>query len=75
MTVWLDPDGTSYSDAACFRCEQAGPHWASRHSTAGFYACRRCFATFADQESAPLASDVDGIDLLLNHHVPLAETK
>lgn len=75
MTVWLDPDGASFSDTACFRCEQAGPHWASRHSLAGIYACRRCFATFPDQVPALQNAEPDGSIRLLDPCVPLAGTK
>ncbi|HKU33961.1 MAG TPA: hypothetical protein VJP90_00285 [Paenarthrobacter sp.] len=61
MTVRLDADGASFSDAACFRCAQAGPHWASRHATPGHYACRRCFATFLDEESAAGDAGIPGL--------------
>jgi len=47
----LDPEGTAFSNASCFRCKQAGPHWSSRHGRDGTFACRRCFATFADAEA------------------------
>ena len=50
MTVSRDSEGAAFSDALCFRCEQAGPHWSSRHGRGDVYVCRRCFATFADAE-------------------------
>ncbi|WP_091328247.1 hypothetical protein [Arthrobacter sp. cf158] len=56
MTIMLDSEGTAFSNVSCFRCEQAGPHWGSRHSGAGIFACRRCFATFADQESSAVGA-------------------
>ncbi|NQD87415.1 hypothetical protein HP499_06280 [Paenarthrobacter sp. CM16] len=52
MTSMLDADGAAFSTMCCFRCEQAGPHWSSRHGRAGTFACRRCFATFSDDEPA-----------------------
>ncbi|MFE4197269.1 hypothetical protein ACFRJ9_15505 [Paenarthrobacter sp. NPDC056912] len=55
MTVMVDSEGVAFSDASCFRCEQAGPHWSSRHGRGDTFACRRCFATFADQGTSVAA--------------------
>ncbi|WP_311214436.1 MULTISPECIES: hypothetical protein [unclassified Arthrobacter] len=58
MTISVDPDGAAFSNMCCFRCEQAGPHWSSRHGRAGTFVCRRCFATFSDNEPAAMAGGV-----------------
>ena len=75
VTVRRDPDGAWYSDALCFRCAQAGPHWKSRHALAGEYSCRRCFATFADVEPAGSKHTVLGQGLAVPEPVQVFETK
>ncbi|BCW47773.1 hypothetical protein StoSoilB13_01150 [Arthrobacter sp. StoSoilB13] len=64
MTVKRDSEGAPFSDATCFRCEQAGPHWASRHGSGDVYACRRCFATFADAEWRQDDGGAQGLSLM-----------
>lgn len=75
VTVRRDPDGAWYSDALCFRCAQAGPHWRSPHALAGVYACRRCFATFADVDPAGSKHAVLGPGPTIPESLPAFETK
>ena len=64
MTVRLDADGAVYSDVDCFRCEFPGPHWAGRRGCSDVFACRRCFAVFADPTTHPTAGSLSsGIDV------------
>ncbi|WGM22298.1 hypothetical protein QEH68_09040 [Paenarthrobacter sp. OM7] len=58
MTISVDSEGAAFSTMSCFRCEQAGPHWSSRHGRAGTFVCRRCFATFSDEEPAAMVGGV-----------------
>ncbi|MCD4850100.1 hypothetical protein LN996_04700 [Arthrobacter sp. AK01] len=60
MTIMVDSEGAAFSNVCCFRCEQAGPHWSSRHGRTGTFACRRCFATFSDHEPAVGPGGVEG---------------
>ncbi|MFI2563662.1 hypothetical protein [Paenarthrobacter sp. NPDC018779] len=75
MTVRLDAEGASFSDASCFRCAQAGPHWASRHAAPGQYACRRCFATFLDEDALPGDAGLSGMGVAVPHNMGLLENK